>query len=533
MSAVETEVNTEVGPEAVAIRRNLLLSGIVGGLLTLSGLAFGVRGNGFGDVVLGIVLLVLGGLNLVSLLSWQAPLLVADQHGIRLRVGMAWRGLPWSSIRQVVVERPDSALRDGRLVVVPRDPEAALGDLDGLAALHLRWNRFWYDAPLAIPLGMTTFVDSPDIARELRALSGDRVDVADLRGADLASLHEVPNRERPEVAATEDVAVGGFVEPEAFESAPVELPPPPEDEVPASVLPLRSLRRPVRAEVRLERPDPVDDEWVAEPDPEVAATEQPAEVETQLEGDELPEPGEGFGPRPVIGPQISYARTMLDMDIDELSERTRIRPHVLEAMEIDDFAPCGGDVYARGHLAAVARVLGLDVEPLTVLYDERYAQGPINARRVFEAELSSGIPGGTRTSLGGSNWTLLVSAVLCLTMVWGLARIFAGDPEQLSAAPAAETAGLAANRQPITSPIMKTTTMSVVAAHAPAHVVVRDRSGRILWSGDLRQGRTRQVAGLAPFNVETDNGGAVVVKVRGKDLGPVGMAGKAAAKNFG
>jgi hypothetical protein len=226
---------------------------------------------------------------------------------------------------------------------------------------------------------------------------------------------------------------------------------------------------------------------------------------------------------------------MLNMTVDELSERTRIRPHVLEAIEVDDFVPCGGDFYARGHLTAIARVLGLTVEPLVKEYDERYAGGPVNARRVFEAELATGLSGGMRVTRGGPQWTLLIGAVLCLTLVWGVARLISGEPQEVAvpSVGTSDTAGLAANREPITSPLMKTTQMTVAAKHAGARVVVRDRTGRILWSGDLRMGRQRKVIGLAPFKVSSDNAGAVEVTVAGKALGTIGTPGAAGSKRFG
>ena len=59
---------------------------------------------------------------------------------------------------------------------------------------------------------------------------------------------------------------------------------------------------------------------------------------------------------------------------------------MIEALEIDDFLPCGGDFYARGHLRTLARVLGLDAAPLPETYAERYADAPVDPRRVFEAE---------------------------------------------------------------------------------------------------------------------------------------------------
>ena len=65
---------------------------------------------------------------------------------------------------------------------------------------------------------------------------------------------------------------------------------------------------------------------------------------------------------PVIGPQLAAARMRLGLTVDELADRTRIRPHVIEAIEVDDFAACGGDFYARGHLRTLGRVLGVEVD---------------------------------------------------------------------------------------------------------------------------------------------------------------------------
>ena len=566
--------------DVVAVRRNVWLSGVVAGLAALFGLAYLMRGSAALDTVVGVALLVLAVLHGAALGSARVPVLVADEHGIRLRVGLTWRGLPWGSVRQVVVEHADSPLRESRLVVVPRDPRSTMDYLSALGQLHLRWNRLWYGAPLSLPLGLTTLTDSADLGHDLATLAGSRTDVVHLRGRQLARLDDVVAPARPEVPAPDAVAddepppfvalvegsirpaeaVTGIAEPELED----EWMPEPEDEeafepfeeaaqLPDPVAPVRALNHPARVEVRLDRPamatpdtDTEDaptglvppqrrpDEVV--PVPDLEHVEAWEEVPVEVEADDLSVHGPGdLVTEPVIGPKIVHAREMLDMSIEELSQRTRIRPHVIEAIEVDDFEPCGGDFYARGHLTAIARVLGLTLEPLMKEYDERYAGGPINARRVFEAELATGLSSGMRATRGGPQWTLLIGAVLCLTLVWGVARLLSGDPEQVTMPPTStgETAGLSANHQPITSPLMKTTPMTVTAAHAGAHVVVRDRTGRILWSGDLRMGRHRQVVGLAPFKVESDNAGAVEVAVAGKALGTIGTAGEAGSKRFG
>ena len=63
-------------------------------------------------------------------------------------------------------------------------------------------------------------------------------------------------------------------------------------------------------------------------------------------------------------------------------------------------------------------------------------------------------------------------------------------------------------------------------------LVVRDRTGKILWSGDLRMIHSRKVVGLAPFKVSSDNAGAIEVTVAGDPRGTLGTAGEAGSKRF-
>ncbi len=198
-------------------------------------------------------------------------------------------------------------------------------------------------------------------------------------------------------------------------------------------------------------------------------------------------------PRPadnaVIGPLIAAARHRARLSIDTLSERTRIRPHVLECIEVDDFAACGGDFYARGHLRTLARIFGLDAQQLLDLYDDHYATAEIEARQVFEAELATGIGGGVRAIRTGPRWSLLAACVLALATVWGGARVFNDTPQELvSPAPGVvDSAGLASGAEDNT-PKMTLAPLEVSASGASPQVVVRDRDGRILWAGKLADG---------------------------------------------
>ncbi len=192
----------------------------------------------------------------------------------------------------------------------------------------------------------------------------------------------------------------------------------------------------------------------------------------------------------MIGPMIAAARNRARLSIDTLSERTRIRPHVLECIEVDDFEACGGDFYARGHLRTLARVFGLDPVELLALYDEHYATAEIEARQVFEAELASGIGGGVRAAHTGPRWSVLAACVLALAGIWGVARVFNDQPQELvSPAPnVVDSAGLA-KAEPAGAPKSTLAPIEVTATGASPQVVIRDRDSRILWAGKLADGQ--------------------------------------------
>ena len=77
-----------------------------------------------------------------------------------------------------------------------------------------------------------------------------------------------------------------------------------------------------------------------------------------------------------IGRALSQARVKAGLTIEEISTATRVRVPIVHAIEQDDFPPCGGDVYARGHIRTLARAVGLDPEPLLEQYDTQSSGSP-------------------------------------------------------------------------------------------------------------------------------------------------------------
>jgi len=70
-----------------------------------------------------------------------------------------------------------------------------------------------------------------------------------------------------------------------------------------------------------------------------------------------------------IGEVLAGARRQAGLTVSQVSHRTRIRETIITAIEGDDYAPCGGDFYARGHIRSIARAVGTDPEPLIREYD--------------------------------------------------------------------------------------------------------------------------------------------------------------------
>jgi len=70
-----------------------------------------------------------------------------------------------------------------------------------------------------------------------------------------------------------------------------------------------------------------------------------------------------------IGEVLTAAQGKAGLTAADVSRRTRIRETIVREIERDDFSSCGGDFYARGHVRAIAHVLGVDPEPLVRDYD--------------------------------------------------------------------------------------------------------------------------------------------------------------------
>src|SRR5207342_1889866 len=118
-----------------------------------------------------------------------------------------------------VIEDRDSFLRDGRLVLSPRNLSTALEGLEASGQRQVTWQQRLYGAPLAVPLGITTRSSTQDLVEDLTALAAGRTEIVLLGGRDLAVL-DAPAFEHAEHVEVEAVAAEDLHFEDAPEAAP-------------------------------------------------------------------------------------------------------------------------------------------------------------------------------------------------------------------------------------------------------------------------------------------------------------------------
>ena len=77
-----------------------------------------------------------------------------------------------------------------------------------------------------------------------------------------------------------------------------------------------------------------------------------------------------------IGEVLAEARHRRGLTVAEVSHYTRVREPVIRAIERDDFLLPGSDGQTRDQIRLLARVLGVDPDPLISEFDASYRSGP-------------------------------------------------------------------------------------------------------------------------------------------------------------
>ncbi|WP_306189861.1 helix-turn-helix domain-containing protein [Streptomyces sp. MK5] len=238
--------------------------------------------------------------------------------------------------------------------------------------------------------------------------------------------------------------------------------------------------------------------------------------------------------RPSIGRVLKDARLAAGLTVDEVSAATRVRIAILHAIEADDFAPCGGDVYARGHIRTLARAVHLDPAPLLAQYDAEHGgrPAPTPAAPLFEAER-------IRPERRGPNWTAaMVAAIVVVVGFVGFTAFKGGGGDGGAKSQVAE--GSIPSTSKPASPKPKSSkptdqkpapsdsaiaaapqdkvTVQVSAPNGRSWISAKDHNGRMLFDGLLNKGESKTFQDSTKINLILGDAGAIQLYVNGKKI---------------
>jgi cytoskeletal protein RodZ len=239
----------------------------------------------------------------------------------------------------------------------------------------------------------------------------------------------------------------------------------------------------------------------------------------------------GTSPQPSIGQVLGSARLAAELTVEEVSAETRVRVPIIHSVEEDDFSRCGGDFYARGHIRAIARVVGADGDALVARYDEAHGGAPSAARPmpIFDTER-------LRPERRRPNWTgAMVAAIVVVVAVIGFNIV--GGKDKTPDAQAAVLPSVTASAVPTaTTPAPRPSaiaaapagrvTLKVSAETGDTWLMVQNSKGKTLFRNNLAQGASQTFTDLKQLKVVYGDAGAAHLWVNGKDLGKAGTDGQ-------
>ncbi|MBD0843875.1 helix-turn-helix domain-containing protein [Streptomyces sp. TRM68416] len=233
-----------------------------------------------------------------------------------------------------------------------------------------------------------------------------------------------------------------------------------------------------------------------------------------------------------VGRALQQARIAAGLTVDDVSNATRVRIAIVHAIEADDFAPCGGDVYARGHIRTLAKAVRLDPAPLIAQYDADHGgrPAPTPAAPLFEAER-------IRPERRGPNWTAaMVAAIVAVVGFVGFTAFKGGDEggKTSVAEGATPTADKPAPTKPksekprapkpepsdsaIAAAPQDKVTVQVSASEGKSWISAKDHNGRLLFDGLLLQGESKTFQDSEKINLVLGDAGMIQLYVNGKKI---------------
>ena len=239
-----------------------------------------------------------------------------------------------------------------------------------------------------------------------------------------------------------------------------------------------------------------------------------------------------------LGSMISKARIDVRLSIEDLSSSTNIRIALLRDIEANNFANCGGDTYARGHIRNIAQRLGIDPQVFLSVYEDEQMQVNRSMQEMLVEASAMKQPEEERKV----SWKVLATISIGALGIAGLVQIIVSNTSSptIPAPVASASATPSESATPAAVPSEEATVSTgtgvevvITAARAKSWLFVSDASGRTLFSGQISKGVTKTFSSESQLNFKIGNAGGVDLVVNGKKIDSVGVDGEVVSVSYG
>jgi cytoskeletal protein RodZ len=238
-----------------------------------------------------------------------------------------------------------------------------------------------------------------------------------------------------------------------------------------------------------------------------------------------------------VGQDLARAREERGMSVEDVSTVTRIRSTLIRSIENDEFGPCGGNVYARGHLRSIARAIGIDPEPLVAEFDRVHVEEPVHVAAVAAQPAEPDIA--ARADRRRPNWAAAMGVALVAICVLAAYGLIHNNPSHTTAQTAPPPAAAHSPSPPPTTVASPPPSAVAVVPPTVATALVRVTSGRtwlqaetlagrLLFQGLLNPGQTKVFRDAKGLRLVIGNAPAVQLVADNHDFGTPQSSGNVA-----
>ena len=240
-----------------------------------------------------------------------------------------------------------------------------------------------------------------------------------------------------------------------------------------------------------------------------------------------------------LGEFLQKAREDAGFSVDELAHIVNLRPGLIRAMESNDFLPCGGDTYARGHIRNISQATGTSAQELLAMYE---AEHSVDSRSIH-SQLVDNNAAAIRSENRKLSWKVLVGASLSVVLLIGVAQFALSAIESEPATTSMVVEEVEPSQTPTPSPTPSAAptattammtgelTLLISAARGNSNIDVVI-GGVSVYKGPLFQGESKTFVGENSISIYAGNAGDLDLTLNGEKLAPLGERNQEIRKTF-